>query len=338
MDTTRSLNSVLKSRNNQADQVDFSSLNIQNSNEWKTPHKRKTSKPYFVKPLEHRNFHDNNYHSNRYKELFKQTERDYNEPHNDSYDEEVLNGVDEGITSLHKRIPPQRRTPTFTPPKTYIRPMTVTNKRPENQHVFTRNTTVPGNSTYSEITKHGRKTIILSDSIPKGIRMREFNKHLNGSKAHIKAFPGATAKQLDYYSKPTLVEDAPDCLIIHVGCNDIAKSRDLETVDAEGIANDIIGIGRSSLQHGVSNIFISGLICSKNGRKQGVINDVNKKLKDLCLLHEFVFIDHPKIHNHHLWRDGIHLLQVGQGILADDFIDCLNNYFLCTGRTTLGID
>ena len=104
-----------------------------------------------------------------------------------------------------KKIPPQRRTPTFTRPTTSTRPMTVTNKRPENQHFFTRNTTVPGNSTYSEITKHGRKTIIL-----------EFNKYLKGSKAHIKAFPGATAKQLDYYSKSTLVEVAPDCLIIHV--------------------------------------------------------------------------------------------------------------------------
>ena len=145
-DTMRSLN-VLKSRNNQADQVDFSSLNIQNSSEWKTPHKRKTSKSYFVKPLEHKNFHDKKFHSNRYKELLKQAERDYNVPHVYSYDEDVLNGVDEGITSLHKKIPPQRRTPTFTRPTTATRPMTVTNKRPENQHVFTRNMTVPGNST-----------------------------------------------------------------------------------------------------------------------------------------------------------------------------------------------
>ena len=44
--------------------------------------------------------------------------------------------------------------------------------------------------------------------------MWEFNKYLKGSKAHIKAFPGATAKQLDYYSKQTLVED--------IGCNDTA--------------------------------------------------------------------------------------------------------------------
>ena len=112
-DTMRSLNNVLKSRNNQADPVDSSSLNIQNSTEWKTPPKRKTFKPYFVKPLEHSNFHDNNYHSNRYKELFKQAERDY-EPHDDYYGEDVFNDVDEGITSLHKKILPQRRTPTFT--------------------------------------------------------------------------------------------------------------------------------------------------------------------------------------------------------------------------------
>ena len=61
---------------------------------------------------------------------------------------EVLKGVDEGITSLYKKIPLQRRTPTFTPPTTSTRPMTVTNKRPENQHVFTRNRTVPGNRTF----------------------------------------------------------------------------------------------------------------------------------------------------------------------------------------------
>ena len=61
---------------------------------------------------------------------------------------------------------------------------------------------------------------VLCDSIPKGIRSKEFNRHIKHGVAHIKSFPGSIFKQLHHYSLPTLDEN-PDVVIIHVGINDL---------------------------------------------------------------------------------------------------------------------
>ena len=70
------------------------------------------------------------------------------------------------------------------------------NNHPENQHVFK---TVPGNRTYSYITKKGKAIKLFADSIPRGLRMNEFNRFINSGKAYLKAFPGATASRIHHY-------------------------------------------------------------------------------------------------------------------------------------------
>ena len=52
-----------------------------------------------------------------------------------------------------------------------------------------------------------KKAMILCDSIPKGIRMKEFNRYVNDSVTTLKSFPGATANRLPV---PNLSEDNPD--------------------------------------------------------------------------------------------------------------------------------
>ena len=69
---------------------------------------------------------------------------------------------------------------------------------------------------------------------------------------HIKAFQGATAKRLHHYILPTLEEENPDIVILHVGYNDLApKDNDLENINVESVANEIINIGKMCNQHGV---------------------------------------------------------------------------------------
>ena len=48
---------------------------------------------------------------------------------------------------------------------------------------------------------------MFSDSIPKGIRIREFNRYITNATARLKCFPGATSKELKHYFEPTLQED-----------------------------------------------------------------------------------------------------------------------------------
>ena len=59
----------------------------------------------------------------------------------------------------------------------------------------------------------------------KSQRMKEFDKNLNGSIAYLKPFPGSKAKQMDHHAIPTLEEHQYDPAAIHVGINDLLKSR-----------------------------------------------------------------------------------------------------------------
>ena len=47
----------------------------------------------------------------------------------------------------------------------------------------------------------------------------------------------------------------------------------------------------------------------------------------MCWDNSFVFIDNNNIPSSSLFRDGLHLLEFGKRILANDFIDNLNNFF-----------
>ena len=79
--------------------------------------------------------------------------------------------------------------------------------------------------TYSRAVSNKPKNIlILSDSILKTLRMREFNNHLEEGIAHLKAFPGSKSQQLNHHSIPVLQEHKYDGVIIHVGINNLIKN------------------------------------------------------------------------------------------------------------------
>ena len=80
---------------------------------------------------------------------------------------------------------------------------------------------IPGNSNYASISKNGHKILVAGDSHIKRIRRIDFNKELRKGKAYFCSFSGATSKQLDHYTIPSLVDDKPDAVIIHVGNNGI---------------------------------------------------------------------------------------------------------------------
>ena len=58
-----------------------------------------------------------------------------------------------------------------------------------------------------------------------------------------------------------------------------------------------------------------------------LIFDINKKLRDLCMKHNFEFIDHEQITPKFVWNDGIHLLDTGKSILGQNFVNSLSNVF-----------
>ena len=76
--------------------------------------------------------------------------------------------------------------------------------------------------TYSGAVSNKPKNIfILSDSMLKTLRMREFNKHLEERIAQFKALPGSKAQQLHHHSTSILQDHKYDGAFIRVGINDL---------------------------------------------------------------------------------------------------------------------
>ena len=99
-------------------------------------------------------------------------------------------------------------------------------------------TTVPWNSTYSGITKHGRKICVAGGSHIKRIKQNDFNKEHRYGKAFFRSFSRANSKQLRHYIMPTLIDNKPHAIVILVGTNDI-----LNHANHENIAHGLINIG-----------------------------------------------------------------------------------------------
>ena len=219
-----------------------------------------------------------------------------------------------------------------TSPNTFFRsevrkrPPIVPNYYEENQQDFRRNK--PTSKTYNEalnserrITK--KRTIIFTDSIPKGIRMRRFNNYLKSNTAQMKCFPGASSKDLAYYVIPTLEKMSFDQALIHVGVNDFLND---DTLSHQIFLQNISSIAQKCKEKGVSEIIISSMVITERVNAN-IIVEANESLRNFCRQNGFYFIDNSNIGTSKLYRDKLHLLESGKDILGKNFIDGINNYF-----------
>ena len=75
----------------------------------------------------------------------------------------------------------------------------------ENLFQQTRNTFEKIGTSHNNIVKQKpKKVVIFTDSMLKSLRMKKFNKYLNGGIAHLKPFSGSRAKQIDHHVIPIL--------------------------------------------------------------------------------------------------------------------------------------
>ena len=136
--------------------------------------------------------------------------------------------------------------------------------------------------------------------------MREFNQWFGSGTASIVTFPGATTKRLLHYSLPTLKEENPEVVIIHVGCNNLTtKKGEVLSVSVNEVADDIIKIGTACYENGVSKVFISSLVCSKNFNKEKLINEVNGILKEKCQTYGFIHLQERS--SEQMFKTGVYL-------------------------------
>ena len=71
--------------------------------------------------------------------------------------------------------------------------------------------------------------------------------------------------------------------------------------------------------------FVSGIVYCANVRYETVQN-LNKSLYEECMKYGFCFIDNGAVSERDLWKDGIHLIESGRVIVANNLINYLNNF------------
>ena len=153
--------------------------------------------------------------------------------------------------------------------------------------------------------------------------MKEFNRNLNGSIAHLKPFPGSKAKQMDHHSIPILEEHQYDAATIHVGINDLPKSR--TNIDANEIAKAIINLALHCWRHNVATIFISSIVYSTN-ISHTIIQRLNGLFLNECTNYAFHLVDKGAVYKMNLQKDGVHLVESGKVIIANILINCINKF------------
>ena len=207
------------------------------------------------------------------------------------------------------------------------RPNPVINPYPERVTSFS-GKNVESFTPYKQDESKMKKVRILCDSIPKGIRTREFNYYLKNGDARIKSFPGSNANNMGHYAIPTLLDESPEIVVLHVGINDLLNFQENRLTEKE-IAERIMFVAQKCKEYGVEQIFVSSLLVCKriDQRKIDLLNSI---LKQNAELKSYVFIDNGSIKEQHLWNDGIHLNNQGKIILANNFLYYLNNFLAKT--------
>ena len=153
--------------------------------------------------------------------------------------------------------------------------------------------------------------------------MKEFNENLNGGIAHLKPFPGSKAKQVDHHAITILEEHQYDAAVIHVGNNDLLKSR--TNINVSEIAKDIINIALRCRSHNIATIFISTIVYSTN-ISHTKVQELNGLLLNECTKYGFYLVDNGAVSKDNLRRDDVHLVESGKVIIANNLLNCVNNF------------
>ena len=134
------------------------------------------------------------------------------------------------------------------------RPSVVVNNYPENQHLYGRKSS----ASESKFSNRKKQKFAFNDSIPRGIRLREFSYWLHKGYDQLKSFPGGTSEELLYYVKPTLKNKKFDVALLHVGVNGLLNDESQDS--AQNLLDNLKQIGLKSKSAGVKRVLISGTV------------------------------------------------------------------------------
>ena len=148
--------------------------------------------------------------------------------------------------------------------------------------------------------------------------MGEFNSFIKKGEVSLKAFPGAKARQLNHHTIPLLEDNTHDAAAIHVDINDLLSN----VKSTNDICKDIIDVGLRCRNNSIGMIFISGIAYSSKVNPASI--QQFGLLFDECRRNGFKFVDNGAVSEIDLWTDGIHMIESGKRIIANNLINNLN--------------
>ena len=115
--------------------------------------------------------------------------------------------------------------------------------------------------------------------------------------------------------------------MINIGIHDILK--DQSDLQFGLLLRNILEIPQKCKEHSIEEIIISSFIVTE-GIDPNLLARANASLCSMCRVNGFCLVDNSNISVDNLFKDKLYLLDSGKTILANNFIYCINNYFLYT--------
>ena len=126
-----------------------------------------------------------------------------------------------------------------------------------------------------------------------------------------------------HYVDPTLKDGIYNTTIIQVEVNYLLNSKNTNKVDE--LVKNLKSTAIKCISNGIAKFVVSGIVIN-NKMSESFVVDVNKKIAMTCKENSLVYIGNANIPNPCLFTDGLHLAEKGKCILANNFIDILNNF------------
>ena len=126
---------------------------------------------------------------------------------------------------------------------------------------------------------------------------------------------------MNHHIIPTLLEEKPDIVIVHVGINDV-----LNRFDQDQIIKNIQQMYITCKNFNVNQVIISGIVSCKRA-DNSVINYINENLKIESTTKGCQFLDNGNIKLDNLCRNGLHLGESGKKFLLDNYVNFFHIIF-----------
>ena len=179
---------------------------------------------------------------------------------------------------------------------------------------------VPGPKSYSQTVKgYSNKVSIFSTSMTRSMDVKELNDRYVGDRVNLHRFPGKKARHFQHYIPVHMAEDKSDICVVLAGGNDLPGK-----TPVPAIANSVIEAGIACKNAGASHVMISSVLPREDFYCQLKRHELNVLLKDLCIIHNFTFINSSNMSLRDLCHDGVHLNQAGSDKLQSNFLMYLN--------------